>query len=87
MKNVIAIAQRELKSYFVSPIAYVVMMIFLVLVGYFFYANLVEFQNRYRYYQYVSQIYRNPEILNQLNLNTVVIGNLLFNMKIKHFLF
>ena len=31
------IFKRELRSYFVSPIAYVVMVMFLVIAGYFFY--------------------------------------------------
>jgi ABC-2 type transport system permease protein len=37
MKNIFAIAERDLKSYFTSPIAYVVLTIFIFLSGYFFY--------------------------------------------------
>jgi ABC-2 type transport system permease protein len=37
MQNILAIWQRELKSYFVSPIAYVVLTIFLLLFGIFFF--------------------------------------------------
>ena len=80
MKNVWTITMRELKSYFISPIAYVVMMLFLVLTGHFFYSNLVDFQKRYRYYQTIAQMYKNPQILEQLNLNAIVIANLLFNI-------
>jgi ABC-2 type transport system permease protein len=36
MKNILAIWQREMKSYFVSPIAYVVLTVFLFIAGYFF---------------------------------------------------
>lgn len=36
MRNVLAIAQKELKSYFASPIAYVVIGLFALLYGYFF---------------------------------------------------
>jgi ABC-2 type transport system permease protein len=36
MKNVLAIAERELKSYFVSPVAYVVTALFLLISGYLF---------------------------------------------------
>jgi ABC-2 type transport system permease protein len=36
MHNILAIWQREMKSYFVSPIAYVVLTVFLFLVGLFF---------------------------------------------------
>ncbi len=37
MRNIIAIFRRELYSYFVSPIAYIVIGVFLAIVGYFFY--------------------------------------------------
>ena len=43
MSNVIAIAQRELKSYFASPIAYVVIGMFVLLYGYFFIVMLDYF--------------------------------------------
>jgi ABC-2 type transport system permease protein len=38
MKNILAIAQRELRAYFTSPIAYVVLAIFVFLSGIFFQA-------------------------------------------------
>ncbi len=41
--NTFAIMKRELKSYFTSLIAYVVIAIFLIISGYFFYTNLVMF--------------------------------------------
>lgn len=40
MRNVSAIFQREIKSYFLSPIAYVVISVFLVASGFFFAGNL-----------------------------------------------
>jgi ABC-2 type transport system permease protein len=43
MNNVLAIAHRELKAYFGSPIAYIVIGFFSLLFGYFFYALLVYF--------------------------------------------
>lgn len=42
MQNILAIWQREMKSYFVSPIAYVVLTVFLFLTGLFFYGNLSQ---------------------------------------------
>ena len=42
MHNILAIWQREMKSYFVSPIAYVVLTVFLFLFGLFFFGNLAE---------------------------------------------
>ena len=43
MRNIIAIAQRELKSYFSSPIAYIVIGFWALLYGYFFIAILQFF--------------------------------------------
>ncbi len=40
MQNILAIWQREMKSYFVSPIAYVVLTVFLFLTGFFFFSIL-----------------------------------------------
>lgn len=36
MKNIWTIASREIKSYFISPVAYVVITLFLLIAGYFF---------------------------------------------------
>ncbi|MCY4024904.1 MAG: ABC transporter permease [Acidobacteria bacterium] len=40
MRNIVAIADKELRSYFVSPIAYVVVGLFALLFGWFFVASL-----------------------------------------------
>ena len=42
MQNIFAIWQRELKAYFVSPIAYVVLTVFTFLSGFFFFAILAN---------------------------------------------
>jgi len=42
MQNILAIWQREMKSYFTSPIAYAVLIVFLFLAGLFFFGNLTE---------------------------------------------
>jgi ABC-2 type transport system permease protein len=43
MRNIVAIAQKELKSYFSSPIAYIVLGFWALLYGYFFFALLQFF--------------------------------------------
>ena len=40
LRNVLTIAEKELRSYFASPIAYVIIGLFALLFGYFFYAYL-----------------------------------------------
>jgi ABC-2 type transport system permease protein len=42
MQNILAIWQREMKSYFVSPIAYAVLTVFLLISGLFFFGRLIE---------------------------------------------
>jgi ABC-2 type transport system permease protein len=39
MMQIVTIAKKELKDYFISPIAYIVIAIFLLLVGWFFFAT------------------------------------------------
>ena len=46
MKNVWIICQKELKSYFASPIAYLLMAIFAVIFGFFFYSATAFFVMR-----------------------------------------
>ena len=46
MSNVLAIAQKELKAYFASPIAYIVIGFFVLLFGFFFYTLLLVFNQQ-----------------------------------------
>jgi ABC-2 type transport system permease protein len=46
MRNVMAIAQREIKAYFASPIAYILIGFFALLFGYFYYALLSFFERQ-----------------------------------------
>jgi len=46
MRNVMAIAGKELRGYFASPIAYVIMGFFALLFGFFFYAYLDAFMRQ-----------------------------------------
>lgn len=45
MKNILTIAQKELRSYFYSPIAYVILFIFLIVIG-LLYSNIVAAVNQ-----------------------------------------
>jgi ABC-2 type transport system permease protein len=78
MRNVLTIAGRELRSYFGSPVAYVLLATFLALSGYFFYALLMAFKQSLQIYGMM----RNPEMLERFNLNEMVIRPLLHNMSV-----
>jgi gliding motility-associated transport system permease protein len=78
MRNVLTIAGRELKSYFVSPIAYVVLTGFLLLGGWFFFNLLARFNLLLTIYS----AQQNPQVLQRLNLNEFVIAPLLHNLSV-----
>lgn len=65
MKHLGAIAGRELRSYFVSPVAYVVLVLFAVLGGFFFVASVLSFDANVSQ----AQQYQAFDFLQQLNLN------------------
>lgn len=78
MRNILAIAGKDIRSTFVSPIAYVVMTGFLLLGGWFFFNLLARFN-------LLLQIYlsmRNPEVVQRLNLNEFVIAPLWHNLSV-----
>lgn len=71
MRNMMAIAQRELNGYFAGPIGYVLIGFFALIYGYFYYAGLlfVDRQN--------MQAGMNPNMT--LNINQMLIGPTLMN--------
>ena len=78
MRNTFAIAGKELTGYFVQPVAYVVMTVFLLLSGFFFFELLSYFQITLQ----MAAAMQNAEILARLNLNERGIEPLLHNMSI-----
>src|SRR5512147_839587 len=78
MKNALTIAGKELRAYFVSPIAYVVLTGFLLLAGWFFF-NLLA---RFNFLLQIYSAFRNPEAQARINLNEFVIAPLLHNLSV-----
>jgi len=76
MKNIWAIFKKEIKTYFTSPIAYVVITVFLVLIGFFFYSLIWWFNSQ------SLQMAQNPSYYQQLNINQMVYSPLFHNMSI-----
>jgi len=78
VRSILTIAGKELRGYFVSPIAYVVLTGFLLLGGWFFY-NLLA---RFNFILGMYSAMRNPEALAQVNLNQWVVEPLLHNLSV-----
>jgi len=70
VRHVGAIAGRELKSLFASPVAYAVLVLFAVLAGFFFLTGILQFQD----YVARMQMFRAAEQLAELNVNDHVIA-------------
>ncbi len=76
MLNSAPIFKKEISSYFLSPIAYVVITMFLILAGYFFYSSVA-------YYSLISlQALQNPYMVSGLNLTEGLISPFFANIGI-----
>ena len=72
MRNILAVFQKEMRSYFVSPIAYVVFTVFLLISGYFFYSILRIFiLQSMQSMQYASMYGMNMPAMN-VNMHVIV---------------
>jgi ABC-2 type transport system permease protein len=76
MNNVWAICKKEIKSYFTSPIAYVAITVYLILVGFFFHSLILWFNTQ------SMQMAQNPYYLQQMNINQMVFSPLFHNISI-----
>ena len=74
MRGWYAVFSKEMANFFVSPIAYVVIVMFLALSGFFFFANISYMSIR------SLQAANNPMLAQYLNLHTMVVQPLLGNM-------
>lgn len=78
MRAILAIFNKEFKSFFYSPVAYVIIAIFTVICGITFYNFLAEFINASLMDQIYQQQYRQqPRIL---NMNFQIVVPLFFNI-------
>jgi ABC-2 type transport system permease protein len=76
MKNIWILFKKELKSYFVSPIAYVMFVVFLILAGYFFFSLTAAFNLQSMHYM------RYEYGMGEINVNEMVIRPLFYNFSI-----
>ncbi len=80
MRNILAICEKELRGYFASPIAYILMAIFAVLFGYFFYAATAFFAMASMESQAGQPMNINQQIIGPLLGNTSVVALFLIPM-------
>ncbi|MBC7364273.1 MAG: ABC transporter permease subunit [Candidatus Aminicenantes bacterium] len=76
MKAVWSITKKELMQYFSSPIAYIVVAIFVLLSGFFFYSLVWWFNSQ------AIQMAQNPYYFQQVNINQMVFAPLFHNLSI-----
>lgn len=76
MRNIWSLTKKEIGAYFSSPIAYVVISGFLLLVGFFFYSLVWWFNAQ------AMQMAQNPYYAQQININEMVFSPLFHNMSI-----
>ncbi len=74
MKNIWAIFKKELSTYFVSPIAYVMFLVFLLLAGYFFYSLTAAFNLQSTHYTQYNMA--------RGSINDMVMAPLFYNISI-----
>jgi gliding motility-associated transport system permease protein len=73
MRNVLAVAGKEVRSYFMSPIAYIVIGIFALLFGYFFWVMLTLF---------LRQSMQMMQFGGNLNVNQMLIAPVFMNAEV-----
>jgi len=83
VKNILIISRKELKSYFASPIAYLLMAIFAVIFGFFFYSATAIFVIRGMEGQMMGRSFPmdvNEWVIRPLLMNASVVGLFLIPM-------
>lgn len=76
MRNIWSVAKKELRLYFTSPVAYVVIAVFLFIWGFFFTSIIRWFSAQ------SLQMAQNPYYYQQMNINEMVFAPLLHNITI-----
>lgn len=85
MRNYLAVLNRELKSYFSSPIAYVIIAMFLIIAGIFYYLIVSNFVQYCMQADMQSQYYRMAP--RKMNVNMMAIRPVLHNISLFYIFF
>ena len=84
MRNIWTVFKRELRSYFSSPVAYVVLAVFGIIAGYFFMALLYRYNMVLMQAQQYQQYYGNE--MPSINVNMWLIRPMLMNLSVVSFM-
>ena len=57
MKNIWTVTKREIQSYFTSPIAYVILAVFVTIAGYFFIAKIKPYRRVFSRFDMLANSY------------------------------
>lgn len=76
MGGLYAVFRKEVASYFVSPVAYAVIAIFLCITGFFFWANLAVMS------ELSLKAANNPMLSDRINVQSIVVRPLMANMAV-----
>ena len=79
MSRIAALVAREIRAQIYSPIAWVVWTLFLFLAGWFFFSLVDQFAVLVENTASYAEMMQNPELVDRLNLNELVISGLFGN--------
>ena len=79
MRSIAALVAREIRAQVFSPIAWVVWTLYLFLAGWFFFSLVYQFAILVENYTGYAEMMQNPQLVERLNLNEMVISGLFGN--------
>lgn len=79
MRSIAALVAREIRAQVFSPIAWVVWTLYLFLAGWFFFSLVYQFAITVENYTGYAEMMQNPQLVERLNLNEMVISGLFGN--------
>lgn len=80
MSGFAAVLKRELRSQATSPVAWIVLSLYLLLSGWFFFNLVRQFSLLLANYTMYAQMMANPSLMDRINLNDVVLAGLFSNL-------
>jgi ABC-2 type transport system permease protein len=80
MSGLLAIVRRELRSQLASPVVWIVLTLYLLVAGWFFFNLVSQFSVLVANSTVYAQMTSNPALLDALNLNEIVVGGLFSNL-------